>query len=176
MVRPQRQSPVPKPLAPGEAELRAFVVLMERLAPEERPVWSALLNALLVAVETAPVHQAVVQGIRDALVACSTNNAQATGMLVDEHVNSLASSVSSWPSHLSRTAVQQEGGKFYSLGAEAIRLVAQLRFGLGLSMLYVHRHLHSYLGLPTPAGPLLGCIASVEPPSQDSTSRRALTP
>lgn len=53
--------------------------------------------------------------------------------------------------------------KSYSLGDGAADMIAHLRFDLGLSALYVCRHLREFHGAPTPPAALLACIAGVTP-------------
>ncbi|MGH3426535.1 MAG: hypothetical protein ACREP9_18305 [Candidatus Dormibacteraceae bacterium] len=83
---------------------------MEHLAREGRPVWLALLNALVAEAENLPVRDSVVRGIRDALVACSTYGATMTGNLLDEQISTLVSAVSS-PAGRPRGAIQKQGEK-----------------------------------------------------------------
>lgn len=144
---------------------------LARRLPEKSAQWGALLNALAAQLEPpsvdARVVEHVLQALRDLLDSCGVDPRQGD---VDAKLAALAHGRPAWPALPAPTPEDPHPVPTYSLGPHAIAEVAYLRYHLGLSVAYVHRHLTQHLGIRMPAEDLLRSVAPVAPPSP---SRRA---
>ncbi len=145
--------------APGELELRRVERLLHQMVPEESRSWAHLLNALLVEAERPQVHEPVLKPIKKALftliggVAASRLRKPLSALLQAARL----------PTDTNPKGLDEKGNTVsYSLGDGAIDEIAYLRFDLGLSALYVCRHMRDSHGVPTPPAALLAMIAGVD--------------
>lgn len=149
--------------AAGEVELRKVERLLERLAPDCRQSWTSLLNALLVEAESQLVRAPVVHSLQSAIVTLARGDAATLQKPLNALIQAARLPIDTNP----RTEPDEKGNTtVYSLGAGMADMVAHLRFDLGLSALYVCRHLRGFHGAPTPPGALLACVAGVKPESR----------
>lgn len=149
--------------APGEAELRKVERLLHRLVPQHRQRWANLLNALLVETESDAVLGPVLRAIQDALIALVGGGAAGNKLQTTLHALVQAARL---PTDTSPRIGPDEKGNThsYTFGDGMVQFVVHLRFDLGLSALYVCRHLRDYHRAPTPPGALLALIAGVRDP------------
>ena len=144
---------------------RALERLLLQFTSDEKGTSTALLNALLVETDAPPVRPWIVQAIRDALIS-SVSVDSAVRREVMHRVDVLISAASPLPSDEGPVKGCDAGRTvYYSLAGDAREMVAYLRFSLGLSVRFVHRHFRDRLGASIPSDALLGCIAKVTRPA-----------
>ena len=150
--------------APGEAELRKVERLLHRMAPQHRQRWANLLNALLIEVENHEVSGPVLHAIQHALIALVGGGA--AGNNLRRSLQFLVQAATLPADTNPRVGPDEKGNeKSYTLGDGMVEFIVHLRFDLGLSALYVSRHLRDYHRAPTPPGALLALIAGVRDPA-----------
>lgn len=160
-----------RPPVPGEAELQAVERILGRLGPGRRALWAALLNAILVDAEAEPGPGlgAELRRALDSAVQAATG--RPPGPELAQRLDALITAAAlpaAWRSPDNDPDVVPP----FALGPNAVYLVAQLRYELGLSVLYAYRQLSSQFGAAMPPTDLLRCIAAVHPSATSRPRRR----
>jgi hypothetical protein len=140
-----------------ERELEALEELLGQLFPADSTAWAALVNALVMEGETRRPREAVVNRLVQALASLRGPNSVAEGLLfqlVRPLLKTLALPLQGKPA-------LEEGQRTYSFGERMTHQVSHLRNVLGLSKLYVYRHLRYDMGVRMPSYALMQCISSV---------------
>jgi hypothetical protein len=154
------------------AAIAALERTLARRLPERSAQWGALLNALAAQVEPPGANAGVVDHVVGALHAlldgCGVDPRQGD---VDKKLDALAHARPAWPAPPAPTDDDPEPMPAFSLGPNAIAEVTYLRYQLGMSVAYVHRHLSHHVGVRMPAEDLLRCVAGATPPSRRATRR-----
>ena len=161
--------------APGEVELRKVERLLSHVT-EHHNGCKHLLNALLVEAERYETATPIIHAIQ--LTLASMMGDRTTGKKLQDALNDLVRSA-----RLARVIDPRIGLKInlddkgntksYTLGEGMIEFVQHLRFDLGLSALYICRHMRGYHGAPTPPGVLLALVAGLLYPPADATDAEA---
>jgi hypothetical protein len=155
------------------AAIAALERTLARRLTERSAQCGALLNALAAHVEPpgadARVVENLVSALRALLEGCGVDPRQGD---VDKKLDALVHARPVWPAPPTPTDDDPEPLPAFSLGPNAIAEVAYLRYQLGLSVAYVHRHLSQHMGMRMPPDDLLRCIAQAVPPSSSRRSRR----
>jgi hypothetical protein len=171
---PHRKPPVPlvKPgLAQAEAELLALEDLLWELYPRESMVWKALVNALVMEGEQSCPRPVVINSMAQAIASLGGQSDVVEGLVL-RHVRLLLQALALPP----EDAPPPKPGETrctYSFGFQMCSQVTHLRNAMGLSKLYVYRHLRD-TGTHMPGYALMQCISSM--PSAEQILREwALT-
>jgi hypothetical protein len=146
--------------------------VLSELFPRDSTAWTALVNALVMEGESRSPREPVIQGIVQALAALGGRNAIAEGILF-QSVRPLLK-VLALPLRGEPPLGEGEVHRTYAFGPEMTRQVFHLRNVMGLSKLFVYRHLRYEVGLRMPSYALMQCIATVWSLDELSASAAAL--
>ena len=151
--------------------LKAVERLLEHARPRRRAQWSALFNLLIVFNEddSSPASNlALVPLLRGWMEDCGRELPEADlHRRIERLVRALDALADAPPPTLDGPAVHAP-----TLGPDTLQLVARLRQDLGLSLLYIHRHLTEHLRRPIPYEDLavaIHCAATSSPTSVATT-------
>jgi hypothetical protein len=154
-----KSTPIDRDLALGEAELEALADLLAQLYPKDSTAWTAVLNALVMEGETLRPREAVVAGLVQAITSLGVPSAIAGGVIF-QLVRPLLKALA-LPLVGQAPLTENEAGFTYSFGPQMTHLVVHLRNVLGLSKLFVYRHLRYEMDIRMPTQALMQNIASI---------------